>query len=232
MIPAMTQTHPRLAAAAALVLVLVLDFSSALAQDLEPIDPALLQGQRLVLDKLNCSIEAPNDEWQWTGKLPQTDPTVHAYVCQSRAGETLTLRVRSGDHPDLNDLTAGDALASTALPYEAQGLFVSLDRRDRADMPVPGKSYFFESRVTNKAGTGYLFGYLGSGIFLYEVSALVGYPEEPAWLGACASSFKLLRPPRREKIEGFSVGRLLWRLTLGGMVIAFGLWFARRQGLI
>ncbi len=126
-----------------------------------PVDPALLDGRRLVDLERGFSVEAPGDGWEWL-TVPSTKPTIVYYYCRHReSGAHFEVRVTSDTRLEWHPRFADEFVEDLRKLYQERGYSAHFVH-ERAEMPVAGRSFHLWGEVGGAGGAAIdIHGYVG-----------------------------------------------------------------------
>lgn len=188
----------------------------------EAVAPELLRGRSLVLERGNCSVDAPPGfQWLASPGMTEKHPEVRMFLCRdAKQSNIFMLQVYDKTFAPLDTKGMDDFLTGAQGSMEQQGWkFQGRDFKPSL-VPIDGSSFRFSVKLLRKDGqTLYWVGYVATAQRMYCLSSMQLEPGERAEFNAFAKSFKLLAPVSSSRGLLHFLPYVLLSLVVGSVVV-------------
>lgn len=197
--------------------------------DAQPVDPASLEGRRLVAPDANFSIEAPGEDWEWLAGQP-TGASGWVYYCRHRErGAYFQVRVSRDRSVKLTPAFVGELVGEMKEPFEKRGFRTHLFHQ-AVSTPIAGRSYRIRGEAVGPDGTtlelhGHVVGADRFYMFFYSEAQPASFVGE---FEGTVASFRLLKKSPFWDKRTKNLLRLAGTAVVIAIAAAVGLW--RRYG--
>lgn len=168
----------------------------------EVVPERFIQGNKLVLPALYCSVASPWKNARWLRRVPDNGK-VHAYYCvEDTEHKVLILVVNTHSFRKFDDRAMSLFVKGITAPFQRNGWKSQGARFQESPLPVAGASYNFTCKMTREGASPLVLqGTVVSGHFLYAIQGFAPGLKRDADLKSFIHSFRLTKdapPPRTD----------------------------------